>query len=83
MIIEDYRKRMGRQIRAIRKPQMTLQVLAEKTGISKSNLSLLENGKYNATIDILYRVMSALDAKIAFVPEKSEGLKKGQVKENE
>lgn len=81
--MEDNRKHIGQQIRAIRKPKMTLKTLAEKTGIPKSNLSLLENGKYNASVDLLYRLLTALDAKMVFVPEKSEGLKKGQVKENE
>lgn len=80
--MEDNRKHIGQQIRALRKPKMTLKVLAEKTGIPKSNLSLIENGKYNATIDILYRLLTALDAKIVFVPEKGEGLKKGQVGKN-
>ena len=38
--------------------------LAEKSGVSYQNITKIENGKYNVSIDILGKLCRALDLKI-------------------
>lgn len=53
------------QIRQIRKEQhMTQEALAERAGTKKSNISRLESGKYNPSLDFLIRVAGCLGKRI-------------------
>lgn len=59
------RKRIGQLIaNARRKQGLTLRELAEKSGVSYQNITKIENGKYNVSIDILGKLCRALDLKI-------------------
>ena len=49
------------QIRQVRKEQhMTQEALAERAGTKKSNISRLESGRYNPSLDLLVRVAGCL-----------------------
>lgn len=53
------------QIRQIRKEQkMTQETLAQRAGTKKSNISRLESGKYNPSLDLLIRVAACLGKRI-------------------
>ncbi|WP_375169076.1 helix-turn-helix domain-containing protein [Gardnerella vaginalis] len=57
-------------VMARKKAGLTQAELSEKTGISQSDISRLENGSRNPTIALLNRIASALNAtcRIEFVP---------------
>ena len=52
---------------------LTQKQLSEKTGINQSDISNLENGTRNPTINFLKRLADGLDMilKIEFIPKKS------------
>ncbi|MCI8892670.1 MAG: helix-turn-helix transcriptional regulator [Eubacterium sp.] len=53
------------QIRQVRKEQkMTQEALAQRAGTKKSNISRLESGKYNPSLDLLIRVAACLGKRI-------------------
>jgi transcriptional regulator with XRE-family HTH domain len=54
MNIKEKRKEKG----------ISLNQLAEKTGINKGNLSKIENGHTNITIKTLKKIAKALDSKL-------------------
>ena len=59
------RKRIGQLIADARRKQgLTLRELAEKSGVSYQNITKIENGKYNVSIDILGKLCRTLDLKI-------------------
>lgn len=59
------RMRVGALIAEARKKQgLTVRELAEKSGVSYQNITKIENGKYNVSIDILGKLCKALDLKI-------------------
>lgn len=59
------RKRIGQLIADARRKQgLTLRELAEKSGVSYQNITKIENGRYNVSIDILGKLCRALDLKI-------------------
>ena len=61
MEIED----IGKKIKELREEQgLTIRELADKTGVIYVNISKLENGKYNAGIPILNKLLDALDAEL-------------------
>jgi DNA-binding XRE family transcriptional regulator len=54
-------------LKLLRKKQhLTQQQLAEKAGIDKTQISKIENGTRNLTIETITRIASALGAKINF-----------------
>ena len=56
---------MGRILRRIRIEQgMTQERLAEKVGTRKSNISRLESGRYNPSLDFLEKVAGGLGREI-------------------
>lgn len=57
----------GRRIELIRKKKnISQEDLAVKAGITRNNLSRIENGKYSAGMDILQRIADALDMELGF-----------------
>lgn len=53
------------QIKQVRKEQhITQETLAERAGTKKSNISRLESGKYNPSLDFLIRVAACLGKRI-------------------
>lgn len=62
---ESPRDSVVRQLREIRKEQgMTQACLAELVGTKKSNISRLESGRYNPSLDFLVRVADGLGKEI-------------------
>ena len=61
----DARQEIAAQLRQVRKEQgMTQERLAEKVGTRKSNISRLESGRYNPSLDFLEKVAGGLGREI-------------------
>jgi transcriptional regulator with XRE-family HTH domain len=61
----------GSKIASARKElNFTQKYVAEKTGINKSTLSQIENGKFSGSLDILERYLDALGLQLAVAPKK-------------
>ncbi|MCI7106448.1 MAG: helix-turn-helix transcriptional regulator [Lachnospiraceae bacterium] len=59
------RQEVALQLRQVRKSQgMTQESLAELVGTKKSNISRLESGRYNPSLDFLVKVAGGLGKKI-------------------
>lgn len=62
---QENRLRIGSQVADIRKEKgLTIRQLAEQCGVSYQNITKIENGKYNVSIDILYKVCKALEVEL-------------------
>ena len=56
---------IGQQIAMLRKKHgLTIRELSELSGINSSNISKIENGKYNVSIDIIERICKSLGANV-------------------
>lgn len=61
----DTRRDVADQLRSVRKAQgMTQESLAERVGTKKSNISRLESGRYNPSLDFLVKVADSLGKQI-------------------
>ena len=59
------REEVAQQLREVRKSQgMTQELLADRVGTKKSNISRLENGRYNPSLDFLVKVAGGLGKQI-------------------
>ena len=59
------RKEVAQQLREVRKSQgMTQESLADRVGTKKSNISRLESGRYNPSLDFLVKVAGGLGKQI-------------------
>lgn len=59
------RQEVAEQLRQVRKSQgMTQESLAELVGTKKSNISRLESGRYNPSLDFLVKVAGGLGKQI-------------------
>ena len=59
------RQEIAAQLRRVRKAQgMTQESLAERVGTKKSNISRLESGRYNPSLDFLEKVAGGLGREI-------------------
>ena len=77
---ETERLRMGERIATLRKSidwtdanginrhGMTQTELAELTGLQRSHIVRLEQGRYGATIDVLSTIADALGCQVDFIP---------------
>lgn len=60
------RQEIARQLKEVRKAEgMTQEYLAELVGTKKSNISRLESGRYNPSLDFLAKVADGLGKKIS------------------
>lgn len=61
----DHRIEIGNRVAEIRKQRgLTQAELSEITGLQQVNISKIETGKYNVSIDILNKVCKALECEI-------------------
>ena len=61
----EYRAEVGRQLAELRaKRGLTAQQVADLSGVNRVNITKIERGSYNVSIDILGRVCEALGARI-------------------
>lgn len=59
------REEVAQQLREVRKSQgMTQKSLADRVGTKKSNISRLESGRYNPSLDFLVKVAGGLGKQI-------------------
>lgn len=64
----EERKRIGERIAEIRAiKRMTQQEVADIAELKRSNISRIESGMYNVTLDTLAKIASALGKRIDFV----------------
>ena len=64
----EIRKEIGDTIARIRKKKgLTQARLAEKSGVSLRAVVAIENGKFSAGIDLLYKIATALDSKVCII----------------
>ncbi len=71
---EEYKKenriRIGGQIAAIRnKKGLSIRELAEACGVTAQNITKIEHGRYNVSVDILGKICKALGCRIYIVEE--------------
>jgi transcriptional regulator with XRE-family HTH domain len=65
------REEIGEKICAARKAmKKTQKQIAEQTGIHKSTLSLIENGHFTGSLDILQRYLDAVGLTLDVTPKK-------------
>ncbi len=68
---ENWRTKIGEQIRRRRKSLgMTQLELSERTGLDRANISKIEGGRYNVSVDILGRIAEVLRCEIKLNPEE-------------
>lgn len=61
----ENRRKVGQMIARLREDKgMTQQELSDAAEIDRANLSKIENGRYNVSIDILGKILFALSAEI-------------------
>ncbi|HAN50175.1 MAG TPA: XRE family transcriptional regulator [Lachnospiraceae bacterium] len=64
--VRSVRQEIARQLRSARQSeQMTQQVLADRAGTAKSNISRMESGKYNPSLDFMVKVAGCLGKTIS------------------
>lgn len=66
---QENRIRIGGQVAAIRKEKgLSIRELAEACGVTAQNITKIEHGKYNVSIDILGKICEALGSEIRIQP---------------
>lgn len=66
---KDWKKVLGEQIRARRQDlNMTQTELSEATGVDRANISKIEGGRYNVSVDIIGRIAEVLRCEIRLEP---------------
>lgn len=64
------REYIGKRIAEIRKAKgLSIRQLAEACGVTAQNITKIEHGKYNVSIDILGKICNALDYEIRIQPK--------------
>lgn len=62
------RERIGKRVAEIRQNKgLSIRKLAELCGVTASNITKIEHGRYNVSIDILGKICNALGCKIDLV----------------
>lgn len=63
------RLRIGQKIAELRQEKgLTVRQLGEMSGVSYQNITKIEHGKYNVSIDLLTKVLNVLDSKLEIIP---------------
>ena len=67
----DTRTRIGQRLQEARKAKgMTQQDVADKSGVTRTTVSKIEAGRFNAGVDIVDKLARAIDASLDIVPEE-------------
>jgi transcriptional regulator with XRE-family HTH domain len=70
---QENRLRIGGQVAAIRKKKgLSIRELAEACGVTAQNITKIEHGKYNVSIDILGKICEALGYHVDIKPNMDE-----------
>jgi len=71
--MEGIHKRVGRNLQAIRKSRgLSLENVAELSGVSKAMIGQIERGESNPTISVLWRIVNGLGISFTTLIEQSE-----------
>jgi len=71
--VEPIHKKVGRNLQAIRKSRgLSLDNVAELTGVSKAMLGQIERGDSNPTISVLWRIVNGLNISFTTLIDESE-----------
>lgn len=63
------RLRIGQKIAELRQEKgLTVRQLGEMSGVSYQNITKIEHGKYNVSIDLLTKVLNVLDSQLEIIP---------------
>ena len=63
------RLRIGQKIAELRQEKgLTVRQLGEMSGVFYQNITKIEHGKYNVSIDLLTKVLNVLDSKLEIIP---------------
>ena len=63
------RLRIGQKIAELRQEKgLTVRQLGEMSGVSYQNITKIEHGKYNVSIDLLTKVLNVLYSKLEIIP---------------
>lgn len=69
----NHRERIGKQIAELRKNKgLTLQQLENLSGVSMQNITKIEHGRYNVSIDILSKLCNALGSELELKDKAAE-----------
>lgn len=64
-MMKEHRLAIGRKIAHLRESRgLTQEKLAEMSNLQRVNISKIENGRYNVSIDILQRICDALGVEL-------------------
>ena len=67
----NHRERIGNQIADMRtKKGLSLRKLGEMSGVTYQNITKIEHGRYNVSIDILGKVCSALGCELKIMEKE-------------
>ena len=70
--MENNREYIGRRVAEIRQAKgLSIRQLADLCGVSAQNITKIEHGRYNVSVDILGKICDALGCRIEIV--KKEG----------
>ena len=70
---QENRLRIGGQVAAIRKKKgLSIRELAEACGVTAQNITKIEHGKYNVSIDILGKICEALGCHVDIMKNLNE-----------
>lgn len=70
---QENRLRIGGQVAAIRKEKgLSIRELAEACGVTAQNITKVEHGKYNVSVDILGKICEALGCHVDIVATLGE-----------
>ena len=71
--IQENRIRIGSQVATIRKEKgLSIRELAEDCGVTAQNITKIEHGKYNVSVDILGKICEALGYHVDIKPNMDE-----------
>lgn len=69
----DTRTRIGQRLQEARKEKgMTQQDVASKSGVTRTTVSKIEAGKFNAGVDVVDKLARAMGARLDIVPMKGD-----------
>lgn len=68
-----HRQQIGSKIQELRVQRgLSVRQLAEMSGVIYSNISKIENGRYNVSVDILGKIADALGVELTMIEKGAE-----------
>ena len=69
--MENKREYIGKRVAEIRQAKgLSIRQLADLCGVSAQNITKIEHGRYNVSIDILGKICAALGCKIEIIKKE-------------